>query len=288
MKTGPLKETEPVGSPAPGADSLPPLEKRSPLARVLRYLRLYGLFTAQHIKKLMEYKADFLIGLLGFLIFQGSGLAFVGMVFQQIDNLNGWSFDQMLLIYGMAQIPRGLDHLVTDNLWMLSGQILRKGDFDRFLLRPIRPLFQVIAEVFQPDAFGELLVGFVLLVTASFRLGISWGLQEILVYGIFVICGTLIYTCIKLFFASIAFWIKFSQSLVYLAYPMGIYSRAIGWIITFLLPFAFTAYFPAAVLLEKELLWPALQTALVVTTVLVFLSGFIWSRGIRAYESAGS
>jgi hypothetical protein len=50
---------------------------------------------------------------------------------------------------------------------MLSGSIIVNGEFDKYLLRPINPLFHLISEVFQPDAFGELIVGIALVIYAS-------------------------------------------------------------------------------------------------------------------------
>lgn len=42
---------------------------------------------------------------------------------------------------------------------------MRKGEFDKYLTRPINPLFHILVETFQIDALGELLVGGVLLAT---------------------------------------------------------------------------------------------------------------------------
>ena len=62
-------------------------------------------------------------------------------------------------------IPKGLDHLFFDNLWALGQRLVRKGEFDKYLTRPINPLFHILVETFQIDALGELLVGGILLAT---------------------------------------------------------------------------------------------------------------------------
>lgn len=76
------------------------------------------------MKTVMQSKLDFFIGLGGFLISQAAGLAFLYLVFQQIPVMKGWSLEQLLFIYGFAQIPRGIDHLLTDNLWMVGCPIV--------------------------------------------------------------------------------------------------------------------------------------------------------------------
>ena len=134
-----------------------------------RYLRLYRIFVVQYLKTTMQSKVDFFIGLGGFLLSQGAGIAFLYLVFEQIPSMKDWSFEQILFIYGFAQIPRGLDHLLTDNLWMVSWQMVIRGTFDKYMLRPMNVFFQIVCEKVQMDALGELLVGIVLVVQAVKR-----------------------------------------------------------------------------------------------------------------------
>lgn len=261
-----------------------------------KYMRLYIKFVAQYVKALMEYKVDFYIGLAGFFVIQMSGIAFLYLIFQRIPQLNGWSFDQILFIYGFSQLPRGVDHLFTDNLWIFSQRIVVRGEFDRYLLRPMDPLFQLLAERFQTDALGELIVGALLVGISMARLNLSFTLIQWLLFISLILCGAVIYTAIKLFFGSFAFWIKFSQAIVYLAYtlsdfakyPIGIYSKVIQGVITFVVPFAFTAFFPASYFVGKMNLQIAAGGTFV-TAVLSFTVAYMtWLRGMQVYESAGN
>ena len=79
-----------------------------------RYIRLYKKFLQQYIKSLMEYRIDFILGLIGFVLVQMTGIIFLNLVFNCIPDLKGWSFYEILFIYGLAQIPRGIDHIFTD------------------------------------------------------------------------------------------------------------------------------------------------------------------------------
>ena len=96
-----------------------------------RYLRLYKVMIAQFLKTIMQSKVDFLIGLFGFFFTQIMGIVFLYLVFQQIPNLQGWTFEQLIFIYGFAQLPRGIDHLFTDNIWLVGWRMVINGDFDR-------------------------------------------------------------------------------------------------------------------------------------------------------------
>lgn len=174
----------------------------------------------------MQSKADFLIGLGGFLISQFAGIAFLYLVFEQIPSMKNWSFEQMLFIYGFAQIPRGLNHLFTDNLWMVAWQM---------------------------DALGELLIGIIMVVRAVQNGTVQLTPLKILFFLISIIAGAVIYTSVKLFFAATAFWFKDSMPFLNAAYemadfakyPIGIYAKPIQIILMTVLPFAFVAYIPS-------------------------------------------
>ena len=170
-----------------------------------KYCKLYIKFLQQYIKTLIEYRADFILGLIGFLFVQSIGVIFIGLIFNNIPSLKGWSFYEILFIYGFAQIPRGIDHVFTDQLWIFSWQTIVEGKFDKYLVRPLNPLFQVIVEKFQPDGFGEIIIGSILLIFSWVKLGVEVTIIKMISLVIIIIFASFIYTAIKLAVASIAF-----------------------------------------------------------------------------------
>lgn len=127
------------------------------------------------------------------------GIAFLYLVFQQIPDLQGWTLDQLIFIYGFAQIPRGIDHLFTDNIWLVAYRLVINGDFDRYMLRPMNIFFQVIAEKLQPDALGELLIGTILVVRSLAKGIVIVDGLHIALFFVSIFAGAVIYTSIKLF-----------------------------------------------------------------------------------------
>lgn len=261
-----------------------------------RYGRLYLQFLKQYIKVLIEYRADFVFGLIGFILVQFSGVVFIQLIFQSIPALSGWSFHEVLFIYGFAQIPRGIDHVFTDNLWILSGRILLEGGFDKYLLRPINPLFHLLSERFQPDGFGEILIGSALVGYSVVSLGLEITLSKAVTFIVVIFFATVIYTAIKLAVASISFWIKFAQSYLYMTYqmstftkyPMSIYPRAIRGLLTFVIPFAFTGYYPGAYFLGKESFAQGVLMTILISIASILVAYQIWLKGLTQYESSGS
>ena len=262
----------------------------------MRYFRLHRIFIAQYLKRLMEYKVDFLLGAFGLLLTQVFQIAFIGIIFSGIPSLIGWSFEEILFIYGFSLIARSLDHLFTDNLWMVGYRIVRKGEFDKYLTRPINTLFHVIAENFCVDAFGEIVTCILLLGYAIPRLHLTFHRYTIPALLIVVVFATLIYTSLKIITASISFWTKASGHITHMLYmtsdfskyPVTIYNKAVQTIITYVIPFAFTAYYPATWFLTGENPLFCIGGTVAAGSVLFLIALFVWNRGLRAYESAGS
>lgn len=244
----------------------------------------------------MQSKVDFLMGLFGFFFNQILGIAFLYLVFEQIPSLQGWTLDQLIFIYGFAQLPRGIDHLFTDNIWLVAWRLVINGDFDRYMLRPMNLFFQVVAEKLQPDALGELLVGTILVVRALIKGIVITDALHVILFFASVPAGALIYTSIKLFFASLAFWVKTSGPFLQVAYEMAdfakypteIYAKGIRFLITWVIPFAFVAYLPAGFFLKSGTSAGIIGIEWGIAIALWCIAYALFQRGTQVYESAGN
>lgn len=263
---------------------------------IKRAFRMHRIFVIQELKRMMEYKGDFIVGIIGFLLGQFFNLLFIWIIFSQIPNLVGWTLEQIVFIYGFSLIPKGLDHLLFDNLWGIGHFIVRKGDFDKYLTRPINPLFHVMVEKLQIDALGELIMGIALICIVLPSLVIEWSFIKIVMILIVIPFATLIYTGIKIATAAIAFWTKRSGNIIYMfymvndfsKYPVNIYNNLVKTIITYIIPFAFTAFYPAYYILTGENPLFNIGVTVLIAIVIMSIGIFIWNRGLKAYESAGS
>lgn len=261
-----------------------------------RAFRLHRIFIAQYLKKLMEYKVDFIVGAVGFLLSQALEILFIGIIFSQIPDLAGWTFNEILFIYGFSLIPKAIDHMFFDNLWMVGYHIVRKGEFDKYLTRPINSLFYVTVEKFQIDAFGELIMGIILIAYSLIQIGADIVWSRVFVLLLLVPFAVLIFTAIKIITSAISFWTKQSGHITHMfymssdfsKYPVTIYNNFIKVVITYIIPFAFTAYYPASYFLRGENRLFCVLGTILVSSLLFVISILVWNRGIKKYESAGS
>lgn len=266
------------------------------MRQIKRLFRMHRIFVAQELKRMMEYKGDFIVGVVGFLMVQCSNLLFLWIIFNNIPNLMGWSLNEVVFIYGFSLIPKGFDHLLFDNLWNVGFFIVRKGDFDKYLTRPINTLFHVMVEKLQIDALGELIMGIALVSVALPQLDIHWSVLKVVLGLLVVPFSTMIFTGIKTATAAIAFWVKRSGNVIYMVYmvgdfvkyPVTIYNSVVRNVITYIIPFAFTSYYPALYILTGENPLFNIGLTALISVLLMAIGIFVWHKGIRAYESAGS
>jgi ABC-2 type transport system permease protein len=74
----------------------------------------------------------------------------------------------------------------------------------------------------------------------------------------------------------------------YAKYPITIYPKAIQFVVTFLVPYAFVSFFPASLLLDKGLGAKLMWFVPIVSFYSVSLSIKLFRKGLTLYESVGN
>ncbi len=260
-----------------------------------RYLSLYWLFLLQRFKILMEYRVNFVIGASSTIFLQISSLLTIWVVMSQIPSLNGWSLNQILLIYGLITLAKSINHMFADNLWTLGRQYIRAGAFDRFLVRPIDPLFHLLADRFCHDGIGNFLIGTALVIISTRSLGIVWTPASLFYIIVTVLSGGVIFIALNMITGTSAFWIMDAVPVMrvvfdnhlFAQYPLNIYPKAIGILLTWIIPYGLASYYPASNLMGLDIGWLAWLTP-IMAAVLLMIAYQVWKVGLRHYAGAGS
>ena len=263
---------------------------------VTRQVGIFTAYFAQFLKVRLSYRIDFAIDLAANLAQATIQIVVLAVLFARVSSLRGWSYEQVLFIYGFSLLPLGLFNIVSINLYNFGERYVIEGHFDRVLLRPVNPLAQVLFEEFNIAGVNEIAVGIGVMVHASARLGLGWSAVDLLLLLVLAVCASLIFTGIFLGLTSVSFWFEDRLGLAppvynvirFSRYPMTIFSPLVRLFLTFVLPFAWVAFYPAARFLGGESLRRLALLTPVVGVVVFGLAYFLWSRGVRRYASTGS
>jgi ABC-2 type transport system permease protein len=264
------------------------------------YLATYARYWRINLLTMLEYRANFLMWAGFTVIYHGTAIVALWVTLRNFPSINGWDFRQTAFMYGLWM----LGHALNNTIFFTVGSVpefVREGRFDRFLIRPLDPLFQALTVPQQiwPDELVLAIVYFSLVVPFA-GVRVDWVL--LCYVPLVALGGALIDFGINLAIATASFWfvridtlrwVVMSLEQEFSRYPISIYQRGVRVVLAFVLPFAFMNYFPATFLLHKAEdglhLNPAvgLLTPLVGLLVLTVAYAF-WRIGLNRYQGTGS
>lgn len=261
-----------------------------------KYFKLYLLRLKLSFKILSNSKSNFIIGILGFLTIQISSIIFINITFSKIPQIEGYNFFEIIALYGFSQIPKGLDHFYSDFLWNISTSTLIRGEYDKFMLRPVNTYFQVLIEKVQFDALGEIILGSILYVYGLKGLNISFDFKILILSIFFIIIGSIIFTCLKTIAAASAFKFKDSFFLLksiyslndFSRYPLNIYPQFLKALLSYIFAFSIASYYPMEIILKGKNDFNVYAILLIIPIILISISIISWKKGEEIYESAGA
>lgn len=262
-------------------------------------LRQYAVLLRLGIASATQYRLDFALTAFGAICYEAVSLAFVGVVVYAFGSIGGWGFTEIAFIYGIRTMGHALHGIVSGQLWS-TDSVIREGEFDRYLLRPVNPLVQLLTRRFQVSAVGDILFGLVVVIVTATATTINWSPWRV-GYLIAAVAGSgLIESAVMLAIASLSFRLLVVNPILSVAdtvfvtfgpYPLSALPRAVAWILTVVIPLAFTAFFPAAILLGRtdDLYVPTwLAATSPAIGVLLYTAAVIYfHRQIRHYASPG-
>ena len=264
----------------------------------MKSFRIFSAYFFQFLKTQMSYRWDFIASIISGLFTSASGVIFVTLLINgsTIKSLQGWSKPEILFIYGFSLIISGIFGLFSRNLWRFGEKYIIEGQFDRVLLRPVSSLAQVVFEAFNLDAIGTILMGILLMVKAKASLGITFTFAQIAWLIFSIPCGAVTLLCVFITLASLSFHFEdrfgvvppFYNLIQFGRYPVTIYNKVLQFLIQWIIPYSFIAFFPATTLIGRDEFWFYASLTPVVAVVWLFVVSFAWKLGVKKYESTGT
>ena len=260
------------------------------------YMTLWREFLKLNILKWMEYRADFFIGIFAMFISNLTSIVFFWALFQNIVQINGWTFWQLVFLSGLAALVVGIWHAFLIGLapWRMERYI-RTGSFDRLLIQPVNPFVCLLISNIDDDGFGDLIAGFLILYLGATMSGIVLNLVNLLLIGLFITGAVLIFFSITIIVSSLSFWVTRSGAIGEIIWslmkftdlPLEIYSPFITFILTFIIPLGFINYYPAEFFLGKGISQFSYLTPII--GIIFFIIAYkFWKFGLKNYTSTGS
>jgi ABC-2 type transport system permease protein len=262
----------------------------------MRTVRLYRRLLGAHLRALLEYEADFWIMAVATVLMQVVNIVFLTALFAKVPALNGWTFWDMLLMFGVVAVAEGVGSFLFEGMWRLAWQI-NTGELDYFMVRPFPVVLQSSSAEIGINGLSNMVIGGLMIGAAVPRIDVAWSPWTVPISVLLLLSAIVIKVSINLATNAVSFWLSSPSPLFAFAvhqigdlarFPLSIYPFALKAVLGVALPFAFVSFFPIAFLRGfGPAPWIGLLTPLVAAYCAAAAS-VIFRRGLRRYESAGN
>lgn len=243
----------------------------------------------------MSYRADFFISTIGMILTNVAGFVSFWVMFQNFPSVMGWTYNEMLFLYGFSLISLTPVQCLFDNNWSLRFYVY-SGDFIKYCFRPINLFFYYMSEVFDIKGIGQFLFGLGTLIYAWNKLGLGISIAIIIKLIIGLFTASLFMIALMNAAAASCFWVVNSGYIMitanrfkdYAKYPVTIFNPVFKFLFTFIIPIAFIAYYPSLLFLRPNEIPLLTWLSPLIGIAFFFLSYFIWMKGARSYSGTGS
>lgn len=208
------------------------------------------------------------------------------VIYSLKSDVGGYTFNQVLLLWGIAASTYGFAHFLFKKAFSLSDTITN-GKLDSYLVQPKNVLLSAITSDVEVSALGDLLYGYIVM----FISGVT--IVKFLLFTLFTICCGIVITDIAVILASLSFWFGKSDMIAdtgnslmtnFATYPDGIFKGVAKMLLLTVIPVGITAYIPVWVMTEFNLKLTML--VILVSIILTILTFVIFYRGLRRYSSS--
>lgn len=261
----------------------------------MKWLRLIRTFIVVSARQETAYPVNFWISLLHALLNLGTGVIGLGVIFSQVDTLQGWAFADTLALMGVFLIVSALRGLfIGPGMETVAGlgQEVMTGAFDFVLLRPVHTQFLITFRTWRLFSLVDLALGVGVLVWAM--QGSQIEAAALLLFAVALLAAVLAVYAVLLAMTALTFWSPglmlgwvFDAIFQLARYPVSIYPPWLRFLLTWCVPVGVMTTIPAQAITGENVLWPVMG-ALGAALALTVGASWLFSRGLRRYSSASS
>ena len=264
----------------------------------LRSLKIYLSYFRRFLTARLEYKLDFFASIVANVLMTTSGLLFIAFLVdgEAVPSIAGWSREEVLFIYGYSLLSMAVFTTFAPNLYQFGDRYVIQGQFDRVLLRPLNSVAQVLFESFNLESVGSLITGIGVIIYSANRLNLHFGIIDSLWLVVSVLSGGTILLSVFITIASLSFHFEdrlgisapIFSLITFGRYPTPIFNSTIQFILRWVVPFAFVAFYPATHFLGRDEFRSLCFTTPLVAVAAASVATLSWMFGVSRYSSTGN
>mgnify|MGYP002785098298 CR=1 FL=1 len=266
---------------------------------VPRYLRLWFSLARFSLLGELAFRANFLVKIFVEVLWLSVLLLFNFTIFRETTKIADWQVDQYLFFIGCYFAMFGLiETLFLENCNQFAD-LVRTGDLDFFLLKPIDEQFLVSCRHIDWSCAPNVLLGMSVMGYAFWSGGFEFRIGDVLAFVLLFASGAVMAYGFLLLLMSASVWLMRNQSLyemwwlftTLMRYPreifQGRWASPTGLFFSFVVPIMLVTNVPANVMVRTLEPWIAFY-ALLAAALVAWVSRRVFRLALQRYRSASS
>src|ERR1700730_2307033 len=230
--------------------------------RIIHYLRLWLALARFSLVRELAFRTNFLVKIFVEMLWLGILIAFYETIYAKTEMVADWNRYQYLFFLGFYFALGGLlETLFLENCNNFAD-LVRTGDLDFFLLKPMDEQFLVTCRTVDWSCAPNVLMGAGVMLAALVFGGWEFDLGRLALFAITLLCGTALAYGFLLLLTSASVWFMRNQSLyemwwlftTLMRYPReifrGSWAAPVGWFFSFAIPNMLVTNVPARIMMR--------------------------------------
>ncbi|MGV8171218.1 MAG: ABC transporter permease, partial [Candidatus Woesearchaeota archaeon] len=214
-----------------------------------KHLKMHMEYLKLSMKTALEYRINFIVQSVSMLINDCIWIIFWLIFFNRFSQINGWTMNDMLLLYSVLLISYGIRGILLGNSGRLA-KIIVEGRLDYYIALPKNILYHLISSRSSFYDLGDFILGIILAI-----LFVPLG-KIPLMLALIILSATII-IAFEIVVGSIGFFIGNSEEttmtfrnglIAFASYPFGIFDGVTKIILLLIIPSGFVTGIPVELL----------------------------------------
>lgn len=217
-------------------------------------------------------------------------------IYAHVDGIGGWNRGQMILFVGTFSMINALNMLIYFFGVVDLPEMIKRGDLDQYLTKPMNPLLRITFESVNPGSLPLVVLSLLIIGHGVSVAGIEVSLARGVAYAALVLLMTVLWYDMELILRTIPFFVISANGIVALEVhllelnfkiPGVLFKGAFKVLFYFVFPYGVMSTVPTQFL--SGALTPAgLAQALGISVFFTAFALWFWRFGLSHYKSASS
>lgn len=259
-----------------------------------RYFRIYKLFFKNSIALLASHRFNLLMSAFANIVWTFGQIVSLQFLFERIDNFEGWSINDMVLLLGFGQLFVYIMFVMYfNNHADLQNKII-EGELDTLLAKPVSIQFFASFQNVLIAQIIPLFVAVIPLLVIGVRDLRALSIVDVIFATVVLLIGMLTMFFLSLSLAGLNFFTDNANSIRDMVMnttdmsriPISFFPTPIQLIFIFVIPLGFVTYYPALILKSPQNMQFVFGIEIFTLIVSYLFSQLIWMKGLKRYSGA--